>query len=354
MFQGKKSAFTLVELIVVITIVWILSTIGFVSYSNYLTGARDSNRISQMVKITDSMQVYSATKSLPLPDNKIDITASWASNIIWYQGKVWVDVLEAIDYSNGGEDPKDKNYFTYFLSKDRKSMQILTFLEEPSTSAFINSAYAVDYTDRFPKVYGKKLGVLLSNADATKNTPAEDLGLTTIDVVLTTGSTGSYIAYISDDTQITGTGTLLKEMIPNGSCKRIKETGGGSTNGIYDIQPSGTTEKKAYCNMEEAGGGWTLIARSKSGVTGTLALATATGSVSNLDTLYSLGTSGLLYTKWMFASYISGRSIDNYKTIDTTNVSLSFSPHTLTATGITGGVSNDGYLGKAGGMIFVK
>ncbi len=56
----------------------------------------------------------------------------------------------------------------------------------------------------------------------------------------------------------------------------------------------------------------------------------------------------------MFASYTTGRSIDNYKTIDTTNVSLSFSPHTLTATGITGGAANDGYLGKAGGMIFVK
>lgn len=82
-------------------------------------------------------------------------------------------------------------------------------------------------------------------------------------MVLATGSTGSYIAYISDDTQIAGTGILLKEMIPNGSCKRIKETGGGSLNGIYDILPSGTTEKKAYCNMEEAGGGWTLVARSK-------------------------------------------------------------------------------------------
>ncbi|NDK10016.1 prepilin-type N-terminal cleavage/methylation domain-containing protein [Candidatus Gracilibacteria bacterium] len=41
-------AFTLVELIVVITIIGILSTIGFVSYSNYLKGAQDSNRFSQL------------------------------------------------------------------------------------------------------------------------------------------------------------------------------------------------------------------------------------------------------------------------------------------------------------------
>jgi prepilin-type N-terminal cleavage/methylation domain-containing protein len=76
-------AFTLVELIVVITIVWILSTIGFVSYSGYLTWARDSNRISQMVKLSDSLQVYSATKSLPLPDNYVEIHASWS--VIAYQ-----------------------------------------------------------------------------------------------------------------------------------------------------------------------------------------------------------------------------------------------------------------------------
>ena len=262
--------------------------------------------------------------------------------------------MEAIDYSNGGEDRKDKNYFTYFLSKDRKAMQMVTFLEEPSGTAFVNSAYAADYTDRFPKVYGKKLGVLLSNADATKNTPVEDLVTTSLDIVTTTGS---YIAYVSEDTQIVGTGTLLREMIPNGSCKRIKETWGGSTNGIYDIQPSGSTEKKAYCNMEEAGGGWTLVARSKSGVVWTLSLATATWSVSDLDKLYSLGTSGLIYKEGMFASYTTGRSIDgtNYKTMETTNVSPTWFPtHALTATGITWGTPGDGYNGKAGGMIFVK
>jgi hypothetical protein len=36
-----------------------------------------------MVKLSDSLQVYSATKSLPLPDDYIEVTAS--GEIIAYQ-----------------------------------------------------------------------------------------------------------------------------------------------------------------------------------------------------------------------------------------------------------------------------
>jgi len=39
-----------------------------------------------MVKLNDSIQVYGSNKSLPLPDDYIDITASGATNIIGYQG----------------------------------------------------------------------------------------------------------------------------------------------------------------------------------------------------------------------------------------------------------------------------
>ncbi len=110
MKKNNYPAFTLVELIVVITIIWILSTIWFVSYSNYLTWARDSNRYSQLTKLSDSLQVYATQKSLPLPDDFIEITASGASNVIAYQWYVWSDVLETIDYTNWGKDPKDDSF----------------------------------------------------------------------------------------------------------------------------------------------------------------------------------------------------------------------------------------------------
>ena len=128
----SQKAFTLVELIVVITIVGILSTIGFVAYSGYLGGARDGNRIASLTKLSDSLQTYAAAKSLPLPDDAINIDASGTT--IAYQGYVGENVLETIDFTNGGKDPKDDSYYTYYLTKERNKLQLLTFLEEQTAS----------------------------------------------------------------------------------------------------------------------------------------------------------------------------------------------------------------------------
>jgi len=69
----KQKAFTLVELIVVITILAILATIGLLSFSEYLVSARDVNRISQLKLISDALELYRIDKDLPIADNKIDI-----------------------------------------------------------------------------------------------------------------------------------------------------------------------------------------------------------------------------------------------------------------------------------------
>jgi hypothetical protein len=110
-----------------------------------------------MTKLSDSLQVYSASKTLPLPDNKIDITASGA--LIAYQGEVGVDVLETIDYTNGGKDPKDDSYYTYYLTKSRNSLQLMAMMEEQSATAFnlTSNTNAINFEDRYPKVYGRKL-----------------------------------------------------------------------------------------------------------------------------------------------------------------------------------------------------
>ena len=171
----KKSIpwFTLVELIVIVSILVILWTIWFVSYSSYLSTARDSSRVSQLVSLYDWLEIYSVKNEAPLPSDYIRVQsdATWTV-VVWYQWYFWENILDSIDFNKWWLDPKDQTYFTYYVSRDKKSFQLLWYLEENNdnlTSFFpwAHAVWAVDYTERFPVVYGKKLGVMtedLSNA----------------------------------------------------------------------------------------------------------------------------------------------------------------------------------------------
>lgn len=259
-------AFTLVELIVVIVILWVLSTIGFVSYNGYLWGARDSNRVTQLKNISDSLTLYATDKNLPLPDDYVTVLAG--SNVVGYQWYAGQNTLELINYTNGGIDPKDDTYFTYYLSADRKKVQLLAFLEETDNLQantnikipWVAQTYAADYSNRFAKVYGKKLWVMTLTSNKQ---PIQEVG-----TIATAGSLDistaavSYTAHMSDNTSdnISGTGGVLVNITPNASCKRIKEVGDSNGSGRYNINPTGTGSPfEVYCDMENGWGGWTMI-----------------------------------------------------------------------------------------------
>lgn len=70
-------AFTLVELIVVITILVILGTIAFISLSGYSGSARDSSRVSDITNLSKSLDIaYIKTSMYPSPDNAFSVTYS--------------------------------------------------------------------------------------------------------------------------------------------------------------------------------------------------------------------------------------------------------------------------------------
>ena len=72
----------------------------------------------------------------------------------------------------------------------------------------------------------------------------------------------TYIAHISEDENILWDGTELRALVPNGSCRRIKQTWWSKGNGFYTINPSGSWDIRVYCDMETEWWGWTMIARS--------------------------------------------------------------------------------------------
>ena len=62
-------------------------------------------------------------------------------------------------------DPSDKNEYTYSVTANRKKFQLMAMMEDGTeTTAMVNSVYALDYTNRYPRVAGYELGVLLEEA----------------------------------------------------------------------------------------------------------------------------------------------------------------------------------------------
>jgi hypothetical protein len=121
--------------------------------------ARDSVRLADIKSIEKWLNIKIAkAEKIPLPDDKIDITASWT--LITYQGYAGQKVLGNIEVHWGGIDPFDNTYYTYSTNLAQNKYQLLVFFESSDFTGIINNTFA-DLNQRYPKVYGKNLGIVL-------------------------------------------------------------------------------------------------------------------------------------------------------------------------------------------------
>ena len=202
-------AFTLVELIVVVTILAILSTIGFVSYSSYLIWVRDTNRISNLKSVFDGMVMYRTKYSLPMPDDKIEIKSNWILfSRQWY---AWANTLESIEFSSTWKDPKDDTYYSYYLTRDRKYVQLMWFLEDASNSPV--TPILASSEERYPIVYGDKLGILTWTWTDI-NVPIQAISsIQTAKELDIATTTTPYNAHMADNEIASGTWTVLSGLV---------------------------------------------------------------------------------------------------------------------------------------------
>ena len=148
--------FTLVELIVTVTILAVLATIWFVSYSAYIINSRDSSRISELTRISNGLLASKIIEPLPFPESSVNITHE--GNVLSIQWYLWNNVFEAIGYTEFALDPKDDTPFLYSIDAARDSFQLLAYMENIRSGS--NTFWEVN---RFPKTFGSRLGAIIDS-----------------------------------------------------------------------------------------------------------------------------------------------------------------------------------------------
>ena len=141
----NKQAFTLVELIVSITILSILGTIAFLSLQWYSQDARNSTRLADLWSIESSLELYQTkTSKYPKPSNSFEVTYSWA--VAWYQWNFWESALTNLwNLSKTPVDPLTGNLYTYSVTNSFWEYELAT-IEEGSTAMILNWVHAATNT----------------------------------------------------------------------------------------------------------------------------------------------------------------------------------------------------------------
>ncbi len=147
----NKKAFTLVEMIVAMTILVILTTIWFLSVRWWTASARDSVRIDDVNKITTAIDLYHVDRwGYPEPTDAVDITHSWAT--VWTQWWFWRDTIRQVGRIFWElQDPWYEIDYTYSVTNSRKEYQLSYVLEDPIDN--LTSAADISYPGLIPSTY---------------------------------------------------------------------------------------------------------------------------------------------------------------------------------------------------------
>lgn len=122
--------FTLVELLVTISVLAIMTTIGTIYFLWNISETRDGKRVTDIQNIEKSLEVFRIEKvTYPVPDSGIDVTYSWA--VVWTQWTFWENVN--ISLGTFGKDfPRDPyfdNFYTYSTANFGNEFQLAGVLE---------------------------------------------------------------------------------------------------------------------------------------------------------------------------------------------------------------------------------
>lgn len=193
-------AFTLVELLVVITLLAILWTIAFVVFNNNIAESRDAGRNSDLTEINNALELYFTQEwEFPEPSHAVDITYS-GSALAWKQWTFGDSVGREIKvfWNSIPKDPRFENEYSYSVTAKANEFQIaaiketleeeegvweiIGFLSPKAEAARLETAFVLwDYNGFMVKAKGASVDYFI----ATPSIIASDISNTDVVDIIT-------------------------------------------------------------------------------------------------------------------------------------------------------------------------
>lgn len=149
----NKKWFTIIELIITLSILWVISTISFINYISYDSKSRDIRRKEDIWKIMIWIKNFKQNTNInPFPSNYFEIINSWSSNVYVYQ---WFinDKIIINTIANIPKDPKTWNDYLYSITKNKQEFQVAMTLENDwNNLALVDWDYKVVAKNIFPSL----------------------------------------------------------------------------------------------------------------------------------------------------------------------------------------------------------
>ena len=145
--------FTIVELMVTITVLTILSSIAYIWYSSYTSNSRDVSRISNLTNIKKALELEkTVSKTLPIPENSKQVKYLWKT--VWYNWSIWNATLTNLNYFVDELEPKYKEVdFNYSLDVKNNIYELWTILENEWNELPISFLFDKTYAAWNEKTY---------------------------------------------------------------------------------------------------------------------------------------------------------------------------------------------------------
>ncbi len=175
---SRVSWLTIPELLVSMTILAILGTIWFISFTGYTQDAREMVRKTHVSDITKVMSLYKQkARKYPEATDGVDITYSWST--VWTQWTFGETTMAEIGKIFGDmKDPKYGNEYTYSVTQNKGEYQLAVMFEwykdiqqltsiTPIANPLFEETYAASTFD--PSIYSPKIWLSSEDIDWDSN-----------------------------------------------------------------------------------------------------------------------------------------------------------------------------------------